>query len=272
MAIPERWQYDVVHSVVTELIAEQSRPDWFSQGLSDALTATAVDNEVLTSISTSIEPLFTNTPLPPLQAATWPIQPLSAVLAYNLASTILNHQLPLPPRAQAELIELQSEPLNSEGEPIQTQVTTAVEGLGRAAFLLRDPSLQVASLRSRLEPWWSSLTPAVFRMLCGLQPTAGAILELPPCLQTCIASFAAPHKPDSASKLSQGARALAKHCHRDETLSFWGVAKGPEQVWVVDNTCCCHWHGRSVLCLGSKRACHQRVEEATYRCLLGQHS
>lgn len=33
-------------------------------------------------------------------------------------------------------------------------------------------------------------------------------------------------RPNTAAKLSVGARALSKHCHRDQTMSWWGDCTG----------------------------------------------
>jgi hypothetical protein len=126
MTVPERWQYDAVHEAISKLIQDDARPVWIAESLCRGLTAIATVQDSMESINTSVEPLFSTALIPPTQAATWPIQPLSAVLAYNIANTILNQQLPLPPQAQAELSELQAEPLNADGESIQTQVTAAV--------------------------------------------------------------------------------------------------------------------------------------------------
>jgi len=120
---------DAVHAAISALMAVQPWPQWFNRSLLSEMTSTGAVEGPLASISTAIDPLFTTAPLPVNQAATWPIQPLSAVFAYNIASTILNRQLPLPPQAQAELVELHGEPLNAEGEPIQFQVTMAVSSV-----------------------------------------------------------------------------------------------------------------------------------------------
>jgi len=41
-----------------------------------------------------------------------------------------------------------------------------------------------------------------------------------------MASISCLHRPMTDSILTVGARALAKHCHRDETSSWWGECTG----------------------------------------------
>ncbi|XP_063446169.1 uncharacterized protein LOC134725866 [Mytilus trossulus] len=66
--------------------------------------------------------------------------------------------------------------------------------------------------------------------LLGIRKTVGT-KEILPCsrkvLEDC---FTAKHSPDSSSKLSVGARALAKHSHRDMSTSWWGVCTGTEEA------------------------------------------
>eukprot|EP00914_Ancora_sagittata_P035148 GHVO01070994.1.p1 GENE.GHVO01070994.1~~GHVO01070994.1.p1 ORF type:complete len:287 (+),score=30.78 GHVO01070994.1:267-1127(+) len=64
--------------------------------------------------------------------------------------------------------------------------------------------------------------------LLGLRKTAGSIDVWPPPRCRLEETFNAKHKPNSASMLSVGARALAKHCHRDESSSWWGKSSGTE--------------------------------------------
>ena len=45
--------------------------------------------------------------------------------------------------------------------------------------------------------------------------------------RTCIASFQLPH---AHSRLTVGARALAKHCHRDQMAGFWGPYSGSDSM------------------------------------------
>eukprot|EP00730_Choanoeca_flexa_P017844 TRINITY_DN8635_c0_g1_i1.p1 TRINITY_DN8635_c0_g1~~TRINITY_DN8635_c0_g1_i1.p1 ORF type:complete len:297 (+),score=18.57 TRINITY_DN8635_c0_g1_i1:226-1116(+) len=224
-----RSTYALIHGALAPIL--KSQPSlWLDEQLVDRLfPAATASSQHVPSATTTINVLL-ESPTPHPSAATWPIEPLFDVLAYNLTSTIVNQQLPLPPQPQEELAQLRAEPLDAQGAPIQQQIDEMVAAAGKLHAMLQRPDVSPCFLTTPLLALWESVTPPVFRMLCGLQPTAGAILALPPALETCLTSFASPHRPQSASKLSQGARALAKHCHRDESLAFWGVAKGPEQV------------------------------------------
>lgn len=63
--------------------------------------------------------------------------------------------------------------------------------------------------------------------LLGMRKTVGT-REIFPCSRTTLEKcFTAKHSPNS--QLSVGARALAKHHHRDESTSWWGVCTGTEQ-------------------------------------------
>eukprot|EP00051_Salpingoeca_urceolata_P035941 m.32086 g.32086 ORF g.32086 m.32086 type:complete len:408 (-) comp9931_c0_seq2:325-1548(-) len=77
-----------------------------------------------------------------------------------------------------------------------------------------------------VETWLGVLGMWGVRFLLGVRRTQGSVARLPPPLNACLASFDALHKPQSASKLTCGARALAKHCHRDQSTSFWGASTG----------------------------------------------
>jgi len=67
--------------------------------------------------------------------------------------------------------------------------------------------------------------------LLGLRCSEGSVPALPPSLGECVASFGALHTSTDAkiaSKLTVGARALAKHAHRDTTTTWWGISSGSE--------------------------------------------
>lgn len=78
----------------------------------------------------------------------------------------------------------------------------------------------VARVVAALGPW------GVLYCL-GIGRTVGSALTLPPPWRTCMASFLDRHAPTTASPLTKGARAHAKHCHRDGH-AFWGRATGSE--------------------------------------------
>lgn len=64
--------------------------------------------------------------------------------------------------------------------------------------------------------------------LLGIRKTVGT-KEILPCSRTTLEKcFTEKHSPNS--QLSVGARALAKHHHRDSSTSWWGVCTGTEQA------------------------------------------
>jgi len=58
--------------------------------------------------------------------------------------------------------------------------------------------------------------------LLGMRHTEGSLEYFPPSLIECLAAFNELHKPETSSVLTVGAKALTKHCHRDETVNWWG--------------------------------------------------
>ncbi|PAA77505.1 hypothetical protein BOX15_Mlig008240g2 [Macrostomum lignano] len=62
--------------------------------------------------------------------------------------------------------------------------------------------------------------------LLTVRCTTGTILQFPAPRSRLMAAFDAPC--NDKSSLTQGARALTKHFHRDQKASFWGVASGTE--------------------------------------------
>ena len=64
--------------------------------------------------------------------------------------------------------------------------------------------------------------------LLGIRCTIGSHDILPPSKETLLESFTRPHNP--AARISVGGRALAKHCHRDDSLQWWGKCTGSELV------------------------------------------
>ncbi|CAI8054272.1 hypothetical protein GBAR_LOCUS29642 [Geodia barretti] len=60
--------------------------------------------------------------------------------------------------------------------------------------------------------------------LIGVRRTVGSCDCLPPPIGVLMATFNSPHSPNA--KLSVGARALSKHCHRDTSHQWWGNCTG----------------------------------------------
>lgn len=63
--------------------------------------------------------------------------------------------------------------------------------------------------------------------LLGMRKTVGTADIWPPSWKVLEETFCEKHSPDTNSPLSVGARALAKHCHRDHS-SWWGTSSGSE--------------------------------------------
>ena len=60
--------------------------------------------------------------------------------------------------------------------------------------------------------------------LLSVRQTVGSVNAFPPSRETLLDAFVKPHCPHA--KLTVGARALAKHHHRDDTTSWWGKCTG----------------------------------------------
>ncbi|EDQ84608.1 uncharacterized protein MONBRDRAFT_39237 [Monosiga brevicollis MX1] len=153
----------------------------------------------------------------PPTAASWPLMPLLNVLAARVVGLLTTGQAPELHTTQAELSALQT----SEASHLDATAQQQLRDLGAlpaTAAAMQDAARICLGISS-----WPLL-----RMLLGLRTTQGSLPLLPPPLSVCLATFNALHKPDSAARLSQGARALSKHCHRDTSSQFWGVARGPE--------------------------------------------
>lgn len=130
----------------------------------------------------------------------------------------------------------------SSGDTSQTVVSKleeTVKELGDAARM--EDKARTESLVNRL---FGELDTRTVLCLLGQRATTGSIPRLPPPLRsilhdfwlyllfarsTCIEAFNRPHKPPKAH-ITTGARALTKHCHRDETAGFWGNPTGTEAV------------------------------------------
>lgn len=70
--------------------------------------------------------------------------------------------------------------------------------------------------------------PRVLVALLGLRTTVGYLSDrLPPPRSVLVAAFEKMHGKSSSSRLTVGARALAKHCHRGAE-SWWGECTGSE--------------------------------------------
>ena len=74
------------------------------------------------------------------------------------------------------------------------------------------------------------LGPRVLAALLHIRTTVGCVTDaLPPSRAELLDAFERPHRAAKSSRLTVGARALAKHCHRG-TKGWWGSCKGSESV------------------------------------------
>ncbi|CAG8453485.1 12517_t:CDS:2 [Cetraspora pellucida] len=81
------------------------------------------------------------------------------------------------------------------------------------------------------------LTPRDLNTFLGLRTTLGSAIQLPPSLPECLAAFTQRYvkkntklvRASISNKLTVGAKAFSKHCHRDTSGSFWGVCSGTEE-------------------------------------------
>lgn len=64
--------------------------------------------------------------------------------------------------------------------------------------------------------------------LLGMRKTVGSADVWPPPRRILEETFSQKHSPETSSLLTVGARALAKHCHRDHSSSWWGASSGTE--------------------------------------------
>ncbi|XP_065826930.1 uncharacterized protein [Oscarella lobularis] len=62
--------------------------------------------------------------------------------------------------------------------------------------------------------------------ILGFRQTLGSVSTMLPSREKLLSAFQNMHSEKAT--LSVGARALAKHCHRDQTSAWWGVSKGKE--------------------------------------------
>ncbi|KAJ3031340.1 MAPK protein hog1 [Rhizophlyctis rosea] len=92
-----------------------------------------------------------------------------------------------------------------------------------------DPTL--SALSSAFKTFLTSLTIPQVLLLLGHRLTTGSAQDtLPPSLPHCIQAFVQKHPRDNSKgdgeKLTVGAKALSKHCHRDGTDRWWGDVTG----------------------------------------------
>ncbi|ORX43770.1 hypothetical protein BCR36DRAFT_415370 [Piromyces finnis] len=98
-------------------------------------------------------------------------------------------------------------------------------------ILYKNLSQQNANKNEIYWNFFNELTIAELLVLLGERITLGSSKEiLPPSINECIKTFIEIHPKDKLCKkyggLTVGARALSKHCHRDQTNKWWGDYTG----------------------------------------------
>lgn len=91
----------------------------------------------------------------------------------------------------------------------------------KKSFLVE--TLQV-NLKYKFWKWLQALGARGVLDLLSVRQTVGSVDAFPPSRETLLDAFVKPHCP--RAKLTVGARALAKHHHRDDTTSWWGKCTG----------------------------------------------
>jgi len=149
------------------------------------------------------------------EKSVYPLKPFYKTLARNLYKSVASKRLVEPSIASQENVPDLG--LNT----IEYQFMDSKKALLMLLAKSEDNSERCSYLKSLVK----NLCKADVLMLMGLGRTEGSLETLPPDLYKLWHSFQSPHHPKS--KLTVGARALTKHCHRSSEL-FWGVCAGSE--------------------------------------------
>ncbi|XP_071965940.1 uncharacterized protein [Antedon mediterranea] len=149
----------------------------------------------------------------------YPRSPLYLHLAHRLQSWMSSRSL--------EVVALQEFQCLNEGERASERknLFAALSGdIGTLQDLLTENNL--AASTDMLILILKKLKKRGILSLLGLRNTEGSVEMLPPARSSLEKSFK--QQNSANSQLSVGARALAKHCHRDQTASWWGKSTGSE--------------------------------------------
>ena len=102
-----------------------------------------------------------------------------------------------------------------------TKIVAAIAELASSSLPSDDAALaRVCALLDLLQP------EGVMHLL-GMRRSVRSVTTLPPPRTTLLRSFQQLHKPNGKAKLTVGARAHCKHCHRSQ-CSWWGSGNGSE--------------------------------------------
>ena len=148
----------------------------------------------------------------------YPKYPLHIEVCKKLAQWI---ETGLPPYSALETYELLNESIY---EDLQLKTTQRV-GCILAGF---KESSYAEEIKHKLSEVLSFLGQRGILDLLGLRRTLGSVDMFPPPLSVIWKAFNRKHSPKSI--LTAGARALSKHCHRDNSVKWWGVSSGTEQA------------------------------------------
>eukprot|EP00055_Hartaetosiga_balthica_P017304 m.114974 g.114974 ORF g.114974 m.114974 type:complete len:304 (-) comp9285_c0_seq2:1433-2344(-) len=150
----------------------------------------------------------------------WPIISLRDYVFFNLEYYAIHGVLfsSTPLHNQQELEKLRVFDDNTvDSQMLPQNIEEEIQSLFRS-----EGCSKVGAFLSLLD----SMSMHHLQFFCGIQFTIGTIPVIPPLLSQLCASFRKLHS--SKSKLTVGARALLKHCHRDTSAKFWGTPTGSD--------------------------------------------
>uniref|UniRef100_A0A6P8J1Z0 Uncharacterized protein LOC116305883 n=1 Tax=Actinia tenebrosa TaxID=6105 RepID=A0A6P8J1Z0_ACTTE len=216
---------DFICSEFQDLVKNVLKKNQSKKGSTEMLTTDIVDAllERDFEFTTASDPLQSSPNISPLTGENhYPMYPLYKEIANKLFKWMETTQNPSESLQSFELLE-------------QTKVVSLtkkedLENVGKLLNQLKDSwkNWNVEEREIHIAKVFGILDKRMLLDLLGVRHTVGSIDFFPPPLEELINSFCKKHKPNS--NLSVGARALSKHCHRDNTSKFWGVCTGSEDA------------------------------------------
>lgn len=149
----------------------------------------------------------------------YPSRPLHRDLGHKLQLWMDTRNCPIFDLPKFDLLDEQS--YGSVRESYINQITPLVQALSSLWNHFSKDERQ-----ARLKEIINILGKRGLLDLLGMRKTVGTSDFWPPARSILEATFQAKHH--EKSELTVGARALAKHCHRDESATWWGVCTGKE--------------------------------------------
>ncbi|XP_072044441.1 uncharacterized protein [Amphiura filiformis] len=149
----------------------------------------------------------------------YPDYPLYTTLAHILSAWMKNGSCPILNLPALDLLEEGNHA--AKRKDLCTSVTPLV-------INLKESIEETQAAQEKLTDIIRALGKRGLMDLLGMRQTIGSVQCFPPSRRQLEQSFNQQNK--ASSKLTVGARALAKHCHRDQTSSWWGQCTGSEQA------------------------------------------